>query len=74
MAMTVPWMPYTAGEPLPFGAVIGGRLPDGSATYVAKVIHNSDVVFSYYNSRSALAFYEYYGPQTATSMDILVLL
>ena len=36
-ACPLPWMSYTAGEPLPSGAVIGGRLVDGSATYVAKV-------------------------------------
>ena len=75
-ACQVPWMSYTAGEPLPFGAVPGGRLPDGSATYVAKVAHHSDgeQLVGYYNSKSGLAFYEYYGTQTTTSMDILVLL
>ena len=70
----VPWMPYTTGEPLPVGAVTGGRLPDGSTTYVARITHNGELVFGYYNLRSALAYYEYYGPQTTTSMDILVFL
>ena len=75
-ACQVPWMSYTDGEPLPFGAVPGGRLPDGSATYVAKVTHhsNGEQLVGYYNSKSGLAFYEYYGTQTSTSMDILVLL
>ena len=73
-ACSVPWRPYTTGKPRPLRAVMGGRLPDGSTTYVAKVIHNDEVVFCYHNSRSALAYYEFYGPQTATSMDILVLL
>ena len=73
-ACPVPWMPYTAGEPLPVGAVTGGHLADGSTTYVARLIHNGEMVFGYYNSRSAVAYYQFYGPQTTTSMDILVFL
>ena len=38
----LPWMSYTACEPLPVGAVTGGRLADGSETYVVKVIHNKN--------------------------------
>ena len=70
----LPWIPYTAGEPLPFGAVAGGHLDDGSATYVAKVIHNGYAVFGYYNPTSYLAFYETNGIHTTTSMDILMLI
>ena len=57
-ACQVPWKPYTAGEPLPFGAVSGGRLTDGSAMYVAKLTHsNGEQLIGYYNSKSGLAFY-----------------
>ena len=72
----LPWMSYTAGEPLPFGAVTGGRLADGSETYVVKVNHsdNECVVFGYYNTNSALAYYECYGVHTTTSMEIMVML
>ena len=71
----LPWMPYTAGEPLPLGAVAGGHLADGSAIYVAKIISGGWlVVFGYYNPESAIAYYESFGVHTATSMDILVLL
>ena len=51
------WMPYKAGEPLPIGSVAGGHLTDGSVTYVIKIIIPNDVVFGYYNSKSALAYY-----------------
>ena len=67
------WMAYTAGEPLPFGAVAGGSLADGSATYVAKIYHDR-FLFGYYNPKSAVAYYERFGAQTKTSMDLLVLL
>ena len=72
-ACPLPWMPYTAGGPLPVGAVIGGRLADGSPTYVAKVYHDR-FLFGYYSPKSAVAYYERRGAQTKTSMDILVLL
>ena len=72
----LPWMPYTASEPLPVGAVIGGRLADGSETYVVKVNHNNNqfVVFGYYTTKSAVAYYEGLGVHTTTSMEMLVML
>ena len=70
-ACQVLWKLYTAGDSLPFGAVSGGRLSDGSATYVAKLTQsNGEQIIVNYNSKSGLAFYEYYGIQTTTSMDI----
>ena len=72
-ACPLPWMPYTAGGPLPVGAVIGGRLADGSPTYVAKVYHDR-FFFGYYSPKSVTAYYERRGAQTKSSMDILVLL
>ena len=68
------WMPYTAGEPLPFGSVTGGHLADGSVTYVVKITIPDDVAFGYYDSNSALAYYKSHGLYVATSMDILVLI
>ena len=68
-----PWMSYTAGEPHPSGAVAGGHLDDGSATYVARVIHGGYAVIAYYSPKSSLAYYESGGTHTTTSMDILVL-
>ena len=73
-ACTLPWMPYAAGAILPAGAIGGGLLPDGSTTYVCKVTRGARLVFGYYNTEAELAFYEWYGPRTKTSMDILVLL
>ena len=70
----LPWMSYTAGEPLPPGAVTGGRHTDGSETYVVKVWHNNGYVVGYYHKNSALAYYEHTGVRTATSMDLLVML
>ena len=68
------WIPYTAGEPFPFRSAAGGHLADGSATYVVKIIIPNDLVFGYYNSKSALACYALRDLSTATSMDILVLI
>ena len=51
-ACPVLWMPFAVGEPLPFGAAIGGRLTTRSATYMTKVIQNGLVVFGYYDPKS----------------------
>ena len=73
-ACTVPWIPYTVGESLPFGVIGGGYLSDGSITYVSKVIVNGYTGFGYYNVRSELGYYEVEGAQTTTSMELLLLL
>ena len=64
----LPWMSYTAGELLPIGAVTGGHLDDGSETDVVKVNHHNNefVVFGYYNTHSALVYYEGYVVHTTT--------
>ena len=64
-ACPLPWMPYTAGEPLPSGAVAGGHLADGSALYVMKIADNP---------KESLAYYEHSGARTTTSMEMLILL
>ena len=73
-ACPVAWMPYTAGDPLPFGTVTGGQLADGTTTNVVKVNHQGYISFGFYDPNSALAHYERFGVQTTTSMDILILL
>ena len=73
-ACPLPWMSYTAGEPLPSGAVTGGHLADGSAVYLAKIADNNYLFFGYYNPKVGLAYYEHYGALTKTSMEILILL
>ena len=56
---TVPWMAHTAGETIPHGAVAGGRIADGSPTYIAKITHTvQHLVFGYYNPKTKLAYYE----------------
>ena len=72
-ACTLTWMPY-AGGGLPAGAISGGRLPDGSITYVCRVTHDGSLTSGYYNTEAELAFYQWYGPRTKTSMEIVVLL
>ena len=73
-ACSVLWMDYTAGKALHVGAVAGGHLADGTVTYVAKIMHNGQHVFGYYNSKRELAYYELSGVHTAASMQILVLM
>ena len=73
-ACIVPWVSLTAGQTLPVGVVGGGRLADGSVTYVAKVTHGDQEMFGYYNNYAELAYYEQGGVQTTTSMELLVVI
>ena len=73
-ACTLAWIPYTAGDLLPVGAISGGLLPHGSITYVSKVTHNDLPVIGYYNTQTELVYYELAGAHTKKSMEILVLL
>ena len=36
---TIFWVPYTAGEPIPSQAVIGGSMANGDVAYVIKFVH-----------------------------------
>ena len=71
---TLPWMPYTAGSVLPTGIISGGHLSGGTTTYVIKVLHNGMQIFGYYNTGSELAYFEYVGGRTKSSMEMLLLL
>ena len=73
-ACTLPWISYSAGGLLPVGAMSGGHLTDGSTTYVAKVVHNGEELFGYYNTKSQLAYFEKGGAHTKTTMKLLVLI
>ena len=68
---TVLWMPYMAGGILPVGVVTGGRLLDGSITYVSKI---DSYVIGYYDEGTQQAYYEWAGTGTTTTMEVLVLL
>ena len=46
------WVPYTSGKPLPDGAVVGGYLIDGKATYVARKQDGAQFACGYYNTES----------------------
>ena len=74
-ACPFPWMTYTAGEPLPAGAIAGGHLADRTTTYVVRITLNGKANFGYYESKSALAYYAHRGSAcSSTSMEILVLI
>ena len=73
-ACSVPWIPYVAGELLPAGVVNGGRLSDGSITYICRINHYGILVIGNYNAGTKLAYYANAGPLTTTTMEILVLL
>ena len=73
---TCTWLPYTSGEVLPTGAVIGGNLVSGSPLYVAKMYNNGLGIsaFGYYSTESSMGYYELLGARATSTMDILVIL
>ena len=73
-ACTLLWIPYTVGDSLPSVVITGGHLSDGSITYASKIIIGDYQGFGYYNSRTELAYHEWGGAQTTTSMELMVLL
>ena len=74
-ACTLNWMPYTAGNLLPDGVISGGRLPDGSTTYVIKVMNdNGRGSFGYYNAKSQQGYYALRIAGTTRQMELLILL
>ena len=68
------WVPYTGGDQLPSGAVVGGYLMDGTATYVARKHHVTDVAIGYYNTESEIIYFGSAGARTSRTMEILVLI
>ena len=68
------WVPYTSGKPLPEGAVVGGYLIDGKATYVARKQDGAQFSCGYHNTESENMYYELAGAKTSTTMEVLALL
>ena len=71
------WVPYTAGNPLEFGAVQGGSLPDGTSLYVVNPDINamwgaSRWAYGYYRPDTELAYAGNRGPQTKIQMQMLL--
>ena len=71
---TLSWVSYTPHTVIPSQAVMGGRLADGSPTYVVTAYAPVRNALGYYDSTTGVAHYEYYGPQTSTNMTMLILL
>ena len=68
------WVPYTGGKPIPSGAVVGGYLTEGTATYVARKSFNDIWSCGYYNTETEMIYYEYDGVKTSNTMEVLVLI
>ena len=74
-ACSVAWLEYTSHDKIPIGTVIGGRLAEGSPTYVVMVRYGSNRLgFGYYDTTTGVANYESLGAQTSTTMKMLILL
>ena len=68
---------YTSGDPLPFKAVVGGKLSgiggENTDLYVIRGRVNGLTVVGYYNPEVQRGYVEYRGIQELTHMDMLVL-
>ena len=72
---SVAWVPYTAGNQLPRGAVEGGYLNSLGTTYCMRVwdaARDPAYTYGYYAPSNGLGYYIWYGAKTTTQMDILV--
>ena len=73
-ACTLLWIPYRAGGILPDGVISGGRLADGSPTYVSRDSNGNALPFGYYDIKSELAYYQMGDSYTTSTMELLILL
>ena len=75
---TIFCVPYTAGNPLPPRAVIGGVMANGDVPYVVKFdcIHNGKVesISGYYIEGATHAISGYYSTRYSTNMTMMVVL
>ena len=69
---TLAWVPYTAEDVLPRGAVEGGYLIGEGPTYSISVYRAGALKFGEYAAGHSVAYYYYNGVKTATEFDILV--
>ena len=68
------WVPYTAGDPLPDKALIGGQMAGESQVWIAKFFDGEFVLSGYYTTGSTHAFLRVGGLcKTTTTMEILIL-
>ena len=70
------WVNYTAHEPLPVGAIVGGYMVgDGrNDLYVMRALFNGFHSFGYYNPVTALGYAVYTGGHSVISMELLVVI
>ena len=68
------WVSYTGSNSLPVGAVAGGYLASGKATYVARKEFGSSMSFGYYNTDTEIMYYESGGARYSSTMEILSLM
>ena len=72
----VAWIPYTAGDPLPEGAVVGGNLVDDgtvSTLYVIQGVVDGHNVIGYFDSTTQTGHVLHSGDNPLTEMNMLVL-
>ena len=71
------WLEYTFGDPLPFKAVVGGKLSgiggENNNLYVIRGRFIALTVVGYYNPEVQRGYVEYRGSHELTQMDMLVL-
>ena len=65
---------YSAGNPIPDGAVVGGYLATGSGSDVYVIQAGEVAHFGYYDPDTELGYVEYRGVKTHTEMKIMILL
>ena len=68
---SVAWVPYTAGDPVMTGAVLGSTLPDGTPLYVVNLQVGEDA-FGYYRPDLELGYAGRFGEQIKTDMEMLI--
>ena len=74
-ACSLRWVYYDASssDPLPTGAIQGGRLSDGTPLYVALIYARVDRhVVGYYNHATRMGTCEYYGENNKQDIELLI--
>ena len=66
------WSPFTAGNPVPINAVMGGYWMDLSPLYIVKITVSGFMCAGYYSISLGQAFVECLGNHNPSSMDILL--
>ena len=68
---TVAWVPYTAGDVLPRGAILMGYW-NGKPSYSTRHYIGKEQSFGWYIDRNGAATYHYYGFKTSFLFEILI--